>query len=294
MRVLVTGGTGLIGGRLLSRLGAEHEVIALARREPDPLPAKVRFVRGDLAAAELPEELPDRIDGIVHLAQSMRYRDFPEGAEDVFRVNVQSTFRLLDYARRAEASSFVLASTGGLYGVSSEPIPETAPLNPTSPYLRSKRIAELLLEDYGDWFSTVAIRPFFVYGPGSGQMLVSRLARQILDGQEIVVEGDPGLRVNPIFADDAAAAFEAALGLTGAEVVNVAGREVISIGELARMLAEALGRDATTVRHEGAGPDGDLIADTGRMRTALGVEPATSLTKGLADVARGLALHEQS
>jgi UDP-glucose 4-epimerase len=267
-------------------------VIALARREPETVPANVRFVRGDLAAAELPQELPDRIDGVVHLAQSMRYRDFPDGAEDVFLVNVQSTFRLLDYARRAEASSFVLASTGGLYGVSQEPIPESAPLNPTSPYLRSKRIAELLLADYTESFSTVAVRPFFVYGPGSGQMLVSRLARQILDGEEIRVDGDPGLRVNPIYVDDAAAAFEAALGVTGSEAINIAGDEVVSISDLAQRLGEALGRKAV-VRHEGSGPGGDLIADTARMRSTLGVEPATDLSSGLAEVARSLALPDR-
>jgi nucleoside-diphosphate-sugar epimerase len=253
----------------------------------------VRFVRGDLAGSRLPEELPDRIDGVVHLAQSMRYREFPDGAEDVFLVNVQSTFRLLDYARRAGASSFVLASTGGLYGHSREPIPETAPLLPTSPYLRSKRMAELLLEDYAEWFSTIAVRPFFVYGPGSGQMLVARLARQVLDDQEIVVQGEPGLRINPIFVDDAAAAFEAALDLTGEQVINVAGREIVSVGDLARRLAEALGRNAV-VRHEGTGPDGDLIADTQRMRTVLGVEPATPLSSGLDAVARSLALPERS
>jgi UDP-glucose 4-epimerase len=293
MRVLVTGGTGLVGGSLLPRLAPNHEVIALARREPDTVPSGVQFVRGDLSASELPEELPAEIDGVIHLAQSMRYRDFPDGAEDVFLVNVHSTFRLLDYARRAGASSFVLASTGGLYGVSPVPIPETAPLQPTSPYFRSKRMAELLLEDYVDIFSTVVVRPFFVYGPGGGQMLVSRLAQQILDGREIVVDGDPGLRINPIYVDDAAMAFEAALGLSGPETVNIAAEEVVSVGELALMLAKALGRDAS-VRHEGNGPEGDLIADTKRMRTVLGVEPATPLSEGLGEVARGLALHEKS
>jgi UDP-glucose 4-epimerase len=294
VKVLVTGGSGLIGSRLLSRLASRHEVIALVRREPEPSTQPgVRFVRGDLAGSALPQQLPDRIDGVVHLAQSKRYRDFPEGAEDVFLINVQSTFRLLDYARRAGASSFVLASTGGLYGNSREPIPETAPLLPSSPYLRSKRMAELLLEDYAEWFSTVAVRPFFVYGPGSGQMLVSRLAQRILDEQEIVVDGEPGQRINPIFVDDAAAAFEAALDLTGEEVVNVAGEEIVSVGDLARRLGDALGRDAI-VRHQGSGPEGDLVADTQRMRTVLGIEPATPLSIGLAEVARWLALPERS
>jgi UDP-glucose 4-epimerase len=293
MKVVVTGGRGLIGSSLISRLAERHEVIALSRTEPaQGQRQNVRFVRGDLTESRLPEELPSPIDGVVHLAQSLRYREFPDGAEDIFLINVQGTFRLLDYARRAGAQSFVLASTGGLYGYSHAPIPETAPLRPSSPYLRSKRIAELLLEDYVDWFSTIVLRPFFVYGPGSGQMLVARLALQILEGTEIRVAGEPGLRINPIFVDDAAAAFEAALDLTGDQIVNVAGEEIVSVGDLARRLADALDRNAI-VRHEGAGPEGDLIADTRRMRTLLGVEPATPLSRGIAAVARWLALPER-
>ena len=62
-----------------------------------------------------PTHLPSHIDGVLHLAQSHAYRDFPAGAVDMFRVNVASTASLLEYARRAGASRFYLASTGSVY-----------------------------------------------------------------------------------------------------------------------------------------------------------------------------------
>jgi UDP-glucose 4-epimerase len=202
-------------------------------------------------------------------------------------VNVHSTFRLLEYGRRAGASRFVLASTGGLYPVSDTPIGEDAPLDLRGPYFRSKRISELLLEDYAEILTGVILRLFFVYGPGEGQTLVPRLAGRIVAGEQIEVEGDPGMRMNPIYVADAAAAVEAALGLERSEVVNVAGSEVVSITELVEALARALGREPK-LAHKGESP-GDMVADTARMRERLGVAADTPLEQGLAAVAASIS-----
>lgn len=283
MRVLVTGAAGMLGRAVVERLSGAHEVVAVTRREPPEDSAGVEWVRQDLTEPLDAPALPESIDAIAHLAQSQRYRDFPEGAEDVFEVNVHSTFRLLDYGRRCGASAFVLASTGGVYDYSPDPITEDAELVLPGPYFRSKRISELLLEDYAEYMAGVALRFFFVYGPGSGQTLVPRFADAILAGEELRIAGDPGMRINPIFVDDAAAAIEAALGLSEPAVVNVAGAEETTIGGLVGLLGEALGREPVIV-HSGEAP-GDMVADTSRMRELLGVGAETPLRDGLGRVA---------
>ncbi len=110
-----------------------------------------------------------------------------------------------------------------------------------------------------------------------------RLADAILEGREIVIEGDPGMRMNPLHVVDAAAAIEAALALDGPAVVNVAGAETIALSELVERLAASLDREAL-VRHTDEEP-GDLVAATDAMRERLGVSPAVSLDEGLATVA---------
>ena len=287
MKLLLTGGTGLIGRHLLERMAPGHELVCVARSEPPAdLAASAEWIRWDLAEPLEPTRLPERVDGIVHLAQSERYRDFPDGAKDVFAVNVRSTSDLLEYGRKAGARAFVLASTGGCYAPSPEPIDEGSPLSSAGPYFRSKRMAELLAENYAELLGGAILRLFFVYGPVPGALLITRLAEQILRGEEIVIEGDPGMRLNPIFADDVAAAIEAALGLERQEVLNVAGAEVVTVTELVERLASALGKRAA-IRHTDE-MTGDLVADTTRMKDHLGVEPATSLDEGLAAVARGI------
>src|SRR5689334_9307811 len=118
MRVLVTGAAGFVGARLLRRLADHHEIFALARKRPPIQHAAVHWLIQDLAEPQWSVELPSKIDAVIHLAQSPHFRDFPAQATDIYSVSTMTTVRLLDWALRAGARSFVLGSTGGLYGAS--------------------------------------------------------------------------------------------------------------------------------------------------------------------------------
>jgi UDP-glucose 4-epimerase len=289
MRVLVTGATGFIGRHLVAELGRRHEVVALTRSAPpDDVAGLATWIEQDLR--EPLTSLPPRVDAVVHLAQSPRYKDFPDGAQDVYAVNVQSTFRLLEWARGAGAQTFVLVSTGGLYAFSPDPVDESAPLSPAGFYFRSKYAAELILGAYEGLLRPVILRPFFVYGEGQQRMLIARLAEQIVHGEEIVVDGDPGLRINPVHVEDMVRVFAPALAGSVSGVVNVAGPDAVSISELVGRLGEAIGIEPI-VRHAPASVDGDLVAVTDRMRTGLGITPAVGLAEGVRRVGASVALH---
>lgn len=279
-RVLLTGATGFIGGRLLSRLRERHEVHAL-RRAGTQATEGVTWIEHDLAQPLDAAALPKRIDAVVHLAQSRLYREFPEGAADVFAVNVASTHALLDYAREAEANTFVLASTGGIYDYSYERLVETAPVKPINFYLSSKYAAELLAANYQQFFRTVVMRFFFVYGPEQRGMLIPRLLDQVRHGAPVEIEGERGLRINPIYVDDAVRVFEPALELDRSDVFNIAGDEIVSLDELVQLMATVAGVEPRVV-HVASAQAGDLVGDNERMRSVLGVTPETSLRDGLA------------
>jgi UDP-glucose 4-epimerase len=282
MRILVTGANGHVASRLLPRIAADHDVIALVRPGTRPTAGDVEAFEVDLAALDA-RALPAQLDAIVHLAQSRFFREFPERAADVFAVNVESTARLLEHAHAAGASTFVFASSGSVYADHPEAVDEDAPLAPRSHYGATKAAADLIVRSYATVLNTVVLRPFAIYGAGQQGMLVPNLLARLRLGEVVEIEGEPGIRLSPVHVEDAARAFEAALSLQRSAVVNVAGNEVVSLRRLVEVLAEADGREAR-IRHVGEGDGGASIGDNTRMRNELGVEPGTPLAEGLAEV----------
>jgi nucleoside-diphosphate-sugar epimerase len=261
-----------------------HEIFGLLRRLPDKvaLPA-VHWIVDDLTRPLFYAGLPKNLDVIIHLAQSKSYKLFPEGAKDIFDVNIQSTFRLLEYAREAGVKCFILASSGGMYGYSYEKFVETDPVSPLNFYLSSKHTAELMTANYKQFFRTVVFRFFFVYGPGQQNMLIPNLLKKVLDGETIIIEGNPGLRINPIYVEDAMRVFKPALHLQTSDLFNVAGDENVTITDLVKLIEKVSGKNAI-IKYLSRDPQGDLIGDNTRMKEVLGVYPRTSLLEGLSNM----------
>jgi nucleoside-diphosphate-sugar epimerase len=278
--ILVTGASGFLGSHLVQSLLADgQEVHALARREAR-LPPGVRRIDGDLADPAFPIHLPPRIDTVVHLAQSRHFRHFPDQAQDIFAVNVQATALLADYARRAGAQQLVFASSGGVYSPSEDRLVETAPISPLNYYLSSKYAAEILLTAYRPHFRCVILRPFFLYGPGQQGMLVGGLLARIRAREPITIDGDPGMRTNPLFVDDAVLALRAALRLERSAVINLCGDEAVTVTELANILGELSGV-APLVTHDHTRPSRDLLGNNTGMKELLGLGRTTTLREGL-------------
>lgn len=284
--VLVTGANGLLGRATVARLAARGPVHALMRAAAErTLPEGASMLvhdlseRGDPPLMEIPET-------IVHLAQSSRYKDFPEGARDVFEVNVGSTQRLLDWASRNGVRRFVLASTGSVYGSGEAAFDEDAVIGDISGlghYVASKRCAELVADAYRGRMVVVILRFFFIYGQWQrSSMLIPRLIDSVRNGRSIMLQGQDGLRINPIFVDDAAAAIEAATRLNTSETVNIAGPETLSLREIGMTIGKAVGRTPQFETQADKEPR-HLIGDTSRMRRLL-CAPSTNIWQGISQL----------
>ncbi len=280
LRVLITGAKGFIGNRLLSRLQRRYRLFALGRHLILNKQSPVQWIEQDLTQTLDCSRLPDRLDAIIHLAQSRQYRNFPEGGKDIFDVNIGGTFQLLEYARRVGVKQFLYASSGGVYGYSYERFVETDPVNPLNFYLSSKYTSELLIANYQPFFHTVVLRFFFVYGPGQTGMLISSLLHKVMKGDRITIEGSPGIRINPIYIEDAIQVFEPALNLTSSGLFNIAGDEVVTITDLVTLMGKASARQPV-MQYQNAHLGGDLIGDNARMKEVLKVIPKVSLQNGL-------------
>lgn len=284
MTVVVTGGTGFLGSALLELLAQRDDVVALHRpgAEP-PAMAGVRWLAQDLAAP-LGADLPQAADAVIHLAQSRRYREFPEGVRDVFAVNAGGTVELLDYARRSGAKAFTYASSGAVYASGPEPVRETDTPRPGDFYAASKLAGELATEQYRSLLNAHVLRFFFIYGPGQANMFIPGLLGRLRDEKQVTLAGVDGIHVNPIFVDDAATAVAATLDLAESTTLNVAGPDVVSIRDIAALGARLLGSTPRFVLDQ---PQPDLVASIERLRS-LGAAPTVSFDEGLRRTAEAL------
>jgi UDP-glucose 4-epimerase len=283
--VVVTGANGLLGRELLAQLAQTHDVRALVHRAPrDPIRG-VQYEVVDFLVDWSLNALPETADGIIHLAQSAHFRDVPARALEVFQVNITSTARLLDYAWRTGVQRFVFASSGGIYGNGTQPFRENSPISQPDSlgyYLGSKVSGEALVSSYAKFMKVMILRFFFIYGQRQNRtMLLPRLADNIRAGQPVTIQGENGLRLNPIHVVDAAKAVVASLKSESSAIYNIAGPEILSLRALCNEIASLVGSEA---RFQTApGDPYDVVGDIELMRANLH-EPTISPRVGIRDI----------
>jgi UDP-glucose 4-epimerase len=269
LNILITGANGLLSSELCKLLVLSgYNVTALYHvnlRETIPF---VKYQKVDFTSHHWIDDLPSQLDCIIHLAQSSNFRDFPQSALDVFKVNIDSTAQLLDYGRKVSVKQFIYASSGGVYGNGVNPFNENAPLVPFKQlgfYLGSKACSEILIQSYASIFNVIILRPFFMYGPGQNRnMLIPRLMDSVANAKPIVLQGENGILINPIHVKDASSAVLAALSVQDSSTFNIAGPDILSIKQICEGMGEFLG--IKPIFEFQLEKPNDLIGDISEMR----------------------------
>jgi UDP-glucose 4-epimerase len=255
MKILVTGSQGFIGRNLIKVLSSEHEIFAVSRRSVESVTRdRCLQVCVDLSHPDFSQKLPLEVDCVVHLAQSNQYRDFPSGAEDMRRVNIDSTAQLLEWSRTTGVKQFIFASTANIYGSSDGLLEEDDQKNPKSFYGATKLAAENLVTMYSDFFQTDVLRFFTVYGPGQKGMLVANLIERIKGGQKITISGDNELLLTPIFINDVVEVICKLLQsklANGVRILNICGDSIVTLRSLVQHLESLLCLKAKIERTKG-------------------------------------------
>jgi UDP-glucose 4-epimerase len=154
MKVLVTGGVGYIGSITAKALEeAGHTPIILDSLLTGPL-AFVRdrvFYEGDIAdralLARIVEEHPD-LDATIHMAARIVVPESVEKPYEYYRDNVASSLELFDQLLALGKPRVLFSSSASLYAIKDDfAVTEDDPLDPTSPYARTKLMMEMVLQD---------------------------------------------------------------------------------------------------------------------------------------------------
>jgi len=301
-KILVTGGAGYIGShtvRLLLEQGHDVSVVDnLSKGYRQNVPAK-RLYEMDIADTAALAELmrQTRPEAVVHFAAFIAVGESMVEPERYFSNNVGGSLSLLTAMVRTGVRHIVFSSTAAVYGdPATVPIPESAPIQPMSPYGESKVMVETLLR----WFdqihhlTSVCLRYFNASGADpEGRLgeqhepethLIPLLLRAVATGKPVTVFGDDyptpdGTCIRDyIHVDDLAQAHILSLehltsGGASAQF-NVGTGTGHSVMETIRAVEEVTGRKVPYQlgpRRPGDSPS--LVAASDKLRAALGWQP---------------------
>jgi nucleoside-diphosphate-sugar epimerase len=188
--VLVTGGTGFLGRRIVERLLSQGRTVRVLARTPAPdLEARgVRFIRGAVEDPKIVESACAGTGTVFHVAAKVgvwgRYADF-------FSVNNLGTRAILEGCRKAGVPRLVYTSTPSVVynGRDLAGADESLPLTTTCPcsYPLTKAIAERdVLAANSAGLRTVSLRPHLIWGPGDPH-LVPRILDRARSGRLRIV-----------------------------------------------------------------------------------------------------------
>ncbi len=298
---LVTGGAGFIGSNF-TRFVLTHEpgarVINLDRLTYAGVKATVdeldaldghSFVQGDIRDAALVDTLVQEADVVVHFAAESHVDRSIDGPAVFLDTNVVGTGVLIDAARRHGVDRFIHISTDEVYGSVAEGFaPETAVLDPSSPYSASKAGSDLLVRSYGVTFDYPAVvtRCTNNYGPYQfPEKVIPLFVTNLLDGKKVPLYGDGRNERDWLYVEDHCSAVHLLVdeGEPGA-IYNIGADAQLPNIELTKRILAAFGRDETWIETVSDRPGHDLryAVDSSKLRE-LGWAPSHTLDERLAD-----------
>jgi nucleoside-diphosphate-sugar epimerase len=228
--ILVTGGAGVLGSRLVKGLVSRGHKVRVLVLPDDPSAERLsdvacEIVYGDVAAAASLAGIFDGVKTVYHLAAIIISYE----SDTLWRINVGGTRNMVSGALGAGVEHFIYISS------------VSASFPQGSDYAQSKLQAEQIVKSQNKMHYTI-VRPTLIYGKGQGQefmMFMDSLTKYTI----VPFVGQGEAKKNPVLADDIVAGLLPIAGnhKTYNKTYNFSGGEEINLYDLARLMLKSQG-----------------------------------------------------
>jgi len=308
-RVVVCGAGGFIGAHLAERLKAEGAWVRGVdlRRSPYREPAWTRafddWIDGDLRSPEVATRALESVTHVYQLAADMGGAGYLFGGENDAAVMHNSALVNLNVAHAAaaqpESPRVLFTSSACVYPQANQADPQNPqchedsayPADPDSEYGWEKLFSERLFMAFARnaGLRVRVVRLHNVFGPQGAwdngrEKAPAAICRKVIDAEEggiVEIWGDGEQTRSFLYVDECVEGLLRIMASGAERPVNLGSEELISINDLARMVAEILGK-LIRLKHV-SGPQGvrGRTSDNTRLRATTGWEPTRSLREGL-------------
>jgi len=299
MNILVTGGAGFIGRKLVESLLSKNNNIVIfdnfsnnSKDEiSDLLQKNINLIEGDIVEFNSIKNALTGVDLVVHLAAQINVNASILDPDFTNKVNVIGTQNVLNACVENKVKNIIIASSAAVFGESKNlPLTETTELSPISPYGESKMLMEKLVKKYVEKFNIdcVILRFFNIFGIGQTDEyagVITKFLNQINLDKKLIIFGDGNQTRDFIYIDDVINAIECAIehihGKRGTSY-NIGFGTSISIKELANLMISISKKDLEIeYLPKKVGDIKSSITSINLAKKALNFTPKTTLEIGL-------------
>ena len=295
-KILVTGADGFIGSHLTEQLVREgYDVKAFVLynsfnswgwldESSADIKKELEVFAGDIRDAHGVKTAMEGCDAVLNLAALIAIPYSYHSPDTYVDTNVKGALNVVQAARELGIEKVVQTSTSEVYGTAQfVPITEEHPLQGQSPYSASKIGADqIALSFYRSFGTPVAlIRPFNTYGPRqSARAVIPTIITQLLNGKRKIKLGALSPTRDFNYVKDTVQGFISVMNSPKSigEVINIGSNFEVSIGDTAKIIAEAMDveieieTDEVRLRPEKSEVN-RLWADNSKAKELLGWEP---------------------
>ena len=243
-KILVTGLTGHLGKNLAKNLNKYFYIYSLQRRTYFNY-KNIKEIKCDLgkeSEKEIIKKIPRGIDTILYLAQSEHYKNFPEKNEDIFKINLQVPFWLLQYSLKNNVKKFLYTSTGEIKFSTKKKIRNN------NFYQNTKLSFEKLISNFDKYIGVSILRMFYLYSNVENNGLVNSLCKKINNNQKITLNGSKdGDLIHITHAEDCANFITHIMRKNISDFFDLAPERRISIRRLSESIAKKMNKNVEFV-----------------------------------------------
>lgn len=297
-KILVTGGTGLIGRPLVEILvEASAKVTVVSLDDPSRAPKGVKFIRADLREFLSCLEVCKNKDIVFHLAgikgSPLMTKKQPAS---YFVPTISFNTNMMEAARRQKVKRYLYTSTIGVYAPAEifheDDVWKTFPSENDRFAGWAKRMGELQAESYKieyGWDKISIVRPANVYGPFDNfdpktAMVIPSLINRAMSGENpLVVWGDGSPIRDFIYSKDVARGMIMAVERGVNVPLNLGSGKGVTIKEIAELIATNVPSSGVKIVWDKDKPKGDKkrLMSMKRAKKLLGFKPLYSLEQGI-------------
>jgi len=291
MRILVTGGTGFIGGAIARKLVENGHEVLITGTQSEIVPPNVKLLPLHLTGIDW--NALEGVEAVFHEAaiNDTTFKD----RKQMLQANFYGSITLFNNLLGLGCKKFIYASSTAAYGDSPAPYIESkTKLNPLNVYAESKALFEEFAEEFGRGnrglnVNVVGLRYCNVYGPGEGHKgkrmsMIGQIARTLIRGERPKLFTGGEQKRDWIYVDDVVSANLAALNFEGTDVFNCGSGAATSFNQITEILNNGLNLNIEPEYipnpYEGAYQD-YTECDMSKAKELLKFKPKFDIVKGI-------------